>query len=640
MVKKICILLIICLMTTSFANAQSIKNQAELNKQQQQYKQEEKKRQQEYERVQKSNELKEQNRQKKAQLDVSNLLELVKSNDFGYIDKFITNRGWVFESTSNTEVEESIWSFDKSEYYSDRAKAWLHFENYNELGGMITYIVANDEAIDKMEKSITANGFIKVENTKTVERGLQTRYQTSQYELIMTKLKKSSSDEGADIRYMFELFDYKKVEKALQEKAEAEQRAKEEEERLAKEKRIKEEKYSTAVKNAENALSEKNYLQSEKYYNEALSIYPEKVDFITTQIKEVKQAEIDEKYDNAVSQGDEYFTEKKYDLAKEYYQKALQINPEKASAVNTKIKKVENISVFLIERKTKIYNYSETNNPEYKRIDNQIFEKIKATLEEEKNIESQTITITFDIDTLGKTTCNIQPSINNKPLKKLINDIALSQATLNGWNVMAKAIYSYTFSAETSVDAYKKNVKGTSPYNYTVNSLINYNDPYGKYIIHLQKIQINNKTFTDNKVLKYIETGGAGNVFLSILMPGLGDHKVTYGKKTGVGTTLFTYALIGGGIGLKFYSINEYKKYHIATEQTAMDLHYSRANYANQAFYTGVIVGGAIWLYDIIWVLNKGAKNQSEHKTFRQSHFGLYYNPDVNATGLTYTLKF
>jgi len=225
-------------------------------------------------------------------------------------------------------------------------------------------------------------------------------------------------------------------------------------------------------------------------------------------------------------------------------------------------------------------------------------------------------------------------------LKKYINDIALSQATLNGWNVMAKANYSYTFSAETSIDAYKKNVKGTSPYNSTVNSMINYGDPYGKYIIQLQKIQINNKTFTDNKVLKYKETGGAGNVFLSILMPGLGDHKVTYGKKTGVGITLSTYALIGGGIVLKFYSINEYKKYHTATEQASMDFHYRRANYANQAFYTCVIAGGTIWLCDIIWVLSKGAKNQNEHKAFRQSHFGLHYNPDVNATGLTYTLNF
>jgi hypothetical protein len=120
----------------------------------------------------------------------------------------------------------------------------------------------------------------------------------------------------------------------------------------------------------------------------------------------------------------------------------------------------------------------------------------------------------------------------------------------------------------------------------------------------------------------------------------LGDHRVSYGKKNGVGVALSTYALIGGGIGLKMYSNSEYKKYHAATEQDAMDKHYQAANYSNQAFYGCMIAGGIVWISDIIWVWSTGATNANAAKAYRNSHLGAFYQPDLNATGLSYTINF
>ena len=160
----------------------------------------------------------------------------------------------------------------------------------------------------------------------------------------------------------------------------------------------------------------------------------------------------------------------------------------------------------------------------------------------------------------------------------------------------------------------------------------------GNYVLNLNQVTINGKsTYNNSNVAKYSNTGGASNAFLSLLVPGLGDHRVSYGKKSGVGTALWTYGLIGAGVGLKFYSNSEYKKYHAATEQTAMDKHYEAANYSNQAFYGCVIAGGIIWISDIIWVWSTGAKNT---KAYKNSHLSAFYQPNLNATGLSYTINF
>ncbi|MDR0612730.1 MAG: hypothetical protein LBG45_04510 [Dysgonamonadaceae bacterium] len=62
--------------------------------------------------------------------------------------------------------------------------------------------------------------------------------------------------------------------------------------------------------------------------------------------------------------------------------------------------------------------------------------------------------------------------------------------------------------------------------------------------------------------------------------------------------------------------------------------HYPKANYSNQAFYGCLIVGGFIWISDIIWVASTGAENTKAQKAYRQSHLGAYYDPNIQATGL------
>jgi hypothetical protein len=202
------------------------------------------------------------------------------------------------------------------------------------------------------------------------------------------------------------------------------------------------------------------------------------------------------------------------------------------------------------------------------------------------------------------------------------------------------------FQYEISVEFHdkvkvKKRFQGTTGKGLDINVPANIMPYEGNYTLNINKLSINGKNVRNNStVLKYHDTGRASNAFLSLLVPGLGDRRVTYGEKSGFTKGLYVYSFIGAGLVCKVYSDREYKKYHAATEQSEMDEYYKNANIYNQFFYACIGIGATVWIWDIIWVWHKGAQNTRAHRGYKQSHFGLYHHPELNATGLTYTVNF
>ncbi len=146
-----------------------------------------------------------------------------------------------------------------------------------------------------------------------------------------------------------------------------------------------------------------------------------------------------------------------------------------------------------------------------------------------------------------------------------------------------------------------------------------------------------NVSFDIKKSVSIEKMSGPENVFLSLLVPGLGDWNVTKREKNGIGKMLWSYGLILGGVGCKLYSNNEYKQYHLATEQAAIDAYYTNANYANYAFYGLVASGLVVWVYDIIWVAKRGTQNIKERD---KNRLALIYEPNNQLVGLSYSIKF
>jgi len=105
-----------------------------------------------------------------------------------------------------------------------------------------------------------------------------------------------------------------------------------------------------------------------------------------------------------------------------------------------------------------------------------------------------------------------------------------------------------------------------------------------------------------------------------------------------VGTGSFiSYGLIGVGIGSKVYSGSEYKKYHDATVQADMDSHYNKANTFNKVFYAGVGTGVAAFIINAILTNTANSKAQT---TRRKSYLGSFFDPNTQATGLSYAINF
>lgn len=631
--KKIISLICCILLTAICANAQSIKSQAQQKQQQQQY-----------EREQRENELKEAARIKNSQLNLNDLLQLLQSKDLDYVDRYLTNKGWKLHSTNIKETDEYdnevatdykqvTWSFDKNSY-SDLAKGWFYFYLYPTYDNAIAYSIADEEKLDRLKSELTGNGYKRVYPTDAIERGLESVYRNSLYEVNFKKQLKARNEEGADIRYHFFIYNYKQVEER---RAEAE--------RIAREAAEREEKYQNAVQRAESAYYQKQYASAKQFYNEALTVKPENRDMFSDRLAETD-------INILCEDGEKLFKVHQYDKAKAKYADALTVKPnKKTDYINEKIKEIADFQVFLKERTYKQYDYKTLETSDYNAKDDYIENELRnALLTKGETLPRTVVSIVCQVDTSGVSSAGFNTSVQNKTLnvvlEKLSKNIKLKQVFINGYTALAKAEFTYTLEYNHAVVTAKKNAGNISSGNKDFNlyrSIINSelsSAPYGKYTFDINKTVINGQQYNNNKLIKMSGSGGPSNAFLSLLVPGLGDHKVTYGKKSGISTALWTYGLIGAGVGLKFYSNSEYKKYHSATEQTAMDEHYQAANYSNQAFYACVGTGALIWLYDIIWVWKTGAENTKAAKAYKNSHLGVYYQPDLNATGLSYTINF
>jgi len=283
-------------------------------------------------------------------------------------------------------------------------------------------------------------------------------------------------------------------------------------------------------------------------------------------------------------------------------------------------------------------------------MNDKIISDIKNVLHNEKSLISATITITATIDTAGVTSTSFVSTVSDAKVKEKLQQIAdgvkLLQPSMNGYTVSAKAVFDYTVSTDDAIIKVTKNAKRIesdhakyNTYRSNIGTTLD-SAPMGKFTFQFNKVTINRKDYVEKKLLTYKGTGGPSNAWLSLLVPGLGDHRVTYGKKSGLGTALCTYGLIGAGVGCKLHSNSEYDKYHAATQPSEIDKHYNTANLYNGLFYACVGAGAAVWVYDIIWVWYKGAQNKKTQKAWKQSHLSFYYTPEFGASGLTYTLKF
>ena len=577
------------------------------------------------------NELKEQARIKKALLHLNDLVKLLQSKDLDYVDKYLSDKGWKFNNTymdilnkgESLAIKRVEWCFDKDLFDNNLASGWFSLYIYPTYDNAISYFIVDESHINTLKSEITTAGYKRVSPTIVVERGIESVYRNNIYEVSFSKKVKDYDEKGADIQYGIFIYNFKQVE----------------------ERQERERQYQSAITRAEEAVALNNFEAAKKAYNEALLLKPENEAILRDDIADVDISILCE-------EAESLFKGRQYDMAKSKYTEALYISPNhRISAINEKIKYIVDLQQFLQERRDKEFDYHSIETSDYFSISSSILDIIKGVLQESKvNVSSTTLTITSRIDTMGKTTSEYNISDNNVLLinlaKNIINNIQLKPCYKYDYAINAIAEFSYTIENNHAIITVKRKRDGISSdspdyelFRSEINKTLGNDAPFANYIFDMNKTLINGQQYDKNSLVKVKTYDGGANALLSLLIPGLGDHRVSHGERKGIGIAISTYGLIGAGVGLKLYSNSEYEKYHKATIQSEMDIHYRKANYANLAFYGSIIVAGVIWLSDIIWVAVKGTKN-TKHKAYRRSYLGAYYNPNYKEMGLSYSYKF
>ena len=387
---------------------------------------------------------------------------------------------------------------------------------------------------------------------------------------------------------------------------------------------FKEIRFGKIIKDGDQYYFLGDYSSSLERYYQAKEIFSNSL--VQGKIRKVEAAIKDEKTKGLLVEAKSYMNKKQYSKASDIYEKILRVNNTYEPA-KVKLKELNTLIVFLEERKTKTYNYRLDYSSEY----NQLYKELKGDVLKRSAITKKgeaVFSYNISFDTIGNNKSSIEfNSISDGILKDNLlgyNNYKIKAPEKNDYFVFSKstiAIKSDWNSKNTTVKSRFKGEKyqdiPQSERSKISTYLNGFNFKHGDYRFLINTVNYNDEKTVQIKTLNYKVKGGPGSVFYSILIPGLGTIKATYGEK-GRGRTAFYLVSTGIAFASKLFSDQQYSLYLGATEQNEIDDYYNNANAANKSFIIFSGLSATIYVYDVFWVLSKGFKNVSQSKENRK----------------------
>jgi len=149
-----------------------------------------------------------------------------------------------------------------------------------------------------------------------------------------------------------------------------------------------------------------------------------------------------------------------------------------------------------------------------------------------------------------------------------------------------------------------------------------------------------NKNYSNNINATKEYTRGPSNALISVLLPGFGGFAV---NKTDKFTPLLIAAMFWGSA---YYSYDAYKQstdnynlYLTDKTQADMDLHFKQATQFKQTHETFLAAAAGVWLFDVIHVIVKGAKNVREQKEGLTKNLRLVPTYKTNSAATPFQLS-
>jgi hypothetical protein len=280
-----------------------------------------------------------------------------------------------------------------------------------------------------------------------------------------------------------------------------------------------------------------------------------------------------------------------------------------------------------LKRTNTIFNYSQTNQVEYKSLKNHIARVV--------NLEALTNTngsLRFnhhvEFDTSGRRKSGINDIQSNLPgIESRLNKIDfftyLSPSRERGYFVASRELLSVNSSWSTNRVHYHLDFKSIHNGNYSTTKIHSidsfmriHSKTFGDFYFDVKHKKLNEKSFYDIRLSKY-RVRGPLNALYSLAIPGLGSSRVSYGEvgKSRLGGFLLFSAL---SVGSQIYSSIQYNKYMQATNQAEIESLYMKSNIANKVFLVSGGIAVSFYLYDFVWAVNRGVKNLSNTRELKR----------------------
>jgi hypothetical protein len=357
------------------------------------------------------------------------------------------------------------------------------------------------------------------------------------------------------------------------------------------EKQISSGKYNNFKITYDNYLSSNNFIKA----NDLLKQFVASSDNNT--VKDAQQLQVDLTR-NAVDYYGAKIAQRKlsrnYTEAILYSDSLLIFDPNNKRVKSDKLEMVS-INSFLLERKSKVYDYWELNR---EAKNNMIKDYKELSL---SSITKKAGNLSFDILINSDTSCNLTYNLSWKSVPS--SKIILSETEKNKYDlkpyqkfgICGKSEGKISFdlswtSTNYSVKFIDKSFRGASS-NSTINNFIAKTYPqtngrfkYTENIVNLNDEKINNIQLTG------FHTRGPQNAIFSLILPGTGSLIVSYGKKG-----FLPMALFGAGIASVFLTND---------------------SLINLAGLTGIATA---YIWDLTSTLVIGSRNMSRSKTVRKS---------------------
>lgn len=386
-----------------------------------------------------------------------------------------------------------------------------------------------------------------------------------------------------------------------------------------------------------------------------------------------------------VDQADEYYQAKEWEMAKEELDMALEMSDSLEWRKGTIhwIHRRDTIER-IITAGDNVFDYKSLpdNSRAYDELRPLLAEVLQNALLRLHNVPNDTLTIDFLLYPDGQMKTEVHQRGPEDPVMQSTIKSEIEKSSLRlplpkyyGKTVTAKASYDFTVEVQSEIVKVSRRsmrrVIKINPLVLSVNQVADFLQKtedtvraellppkckpflYGNFRFENTEVTVDNSKRSGFDLVKYRGKGGPANVFLSMVMPGLGRHRVTYGKKLGIGTTLFFFGSAGASIGLRYWSLHnnpnntknnmDWNNYFVIGKYNPQSFGDNTLGKTKMACYYGSYalagIAAVIYVSDVMYTLIRGSVNVSRQRKYKKWSMGVFYEPASKTPVLQYNYK-